>query len=210
MDPSGTGDAHAPEAGTSLIRTGTEADELQRRLERPARMGRYLLLLLGAIVLGAGLAVFLTNGSLLGIAFALFGAVLLVLGVVQHLLLRRELAHWPKEALLHEDGIELVLRNGEVRVLGWSDPEFAMALVARRAKPPVNREWLLLWIADTKVPSVELSEEGFDAVMREAEAHRLVVNERRRGKGDAESRWIEVRAYGSPTAAPGRASETAS
>jgi hypothetical protein len=186
------------EPGTSLIRSGDEATLLRHRLERPARAGRYALLFLGGVVLAAGVALYVTDGSILGVAFALFGAVLLALGAIQHVLLRRELRLWPLDALLFEDGIELVLSNGEIRGLTWTDPEFALALVARRAPAPAKREYLLVWLSEGKLPSVELSEDGFEAVLREATARRLLVSEHRRGAGDAASRWIEVKAGFSP------------
>lgn len=188
--------APAGEPGTSLIRTGAEAEFLRRWLERPARAGRYALIGLGGTVVAAGVAVYLTNGSVLGIAFALFGAVLLVLGAVQHLLLHRELANWPLDALLFEDGIELVLSNGEIRGLHWADPAFSLALVSRKAPAPAHREYLLVWTNEGKIPSVELSEAGFDALLREASARRLLIEERRRGRGEAPARWILVTAGG--------------
>ncbi len=190
----------AGEPGTSLIRTGAEAEFLRRWLERPARAGRYALIGLGGTVVAAGVAVYLTNGSVLGIAFALFGAVLLGLGAVQHVLLRRELANWPLDALLFEDGIELVLSNGEIRGLPWADPTFSLALVSRKAPAPAHREFLLVWTNEGKIPSVELSEEGFEAVLREASARRLLIEERRRGRGDAPARWILVTAGGGSAA----------
>jgi hypothetical protein len=194
MEPPGTevSTAHGEE-GTSLIRTGPEAEFLREWLQRPARLGRYALLCLGGVVLGAGVALFLTNGSILGVAFALFGGVLLALGAVQHVLLRHELTHWPLDALLFEDGIELVLSNGEIRASTWSDPNFSIALVSRRAPAPANREYLLIWMSEGKIPSVELSEAGFDALLQEATARRLDIDERRRGRGDVPSRWIWVK-----------------
>jgi hypothetical protein len=194
MDPSDPGIAADAEVGTSLVRTGPEVAALRRALERPARAGRYMLLLLGAIALGAGVAVYLTNTTVLGLAFAAFGVVLLALGGVQHFLLRRDLRNWPQDALLFEEGIEIVLANGEIRVLPWTDPKFSLALVSRKAPAPANREFLLVWLAEGKIPSIEISEEGFDAVIREVAARRLIVQERRRGKGEAAGRWIAVSA----------------
>ncbi len=177
----------------SLVRIGDDADQLRKRLERPARLGRYVLGVPGVVTAAAGIALWLIDHSIVGIAFAAFGGVLIVLGVAQHILLRRELAHWPMDALLFDEGIELTLTNGEVRGVMWSDPQLSIVLVNRRAPAPAGREFLLVWMMDSRIPLIELSAEGFDRLMRVAATQRLDVNERRRGHGDKAARWIEIR-----------------
>ena len=176
--------------GGSMLWADRRWGMLSQLLMSPFTRLQYLFgIMLTSMLFGlAGSAV------MLGVAFALFGAVLLGLGAVQHLLLRRELANWPLDALLFEDGIELVLSNGEIRGLHWADPAFSLALVSRKAPAPAHREYLLVWTNEGKIPSVELSEDGFEALLREASARRLLIEERRRGRGEAPARWILVTA----------------
>ncbi|MGA8710928.1 MAG: hypothetical protein WB786_06840 [Thermoplasmata archaeon] len=181
------------EEGKSLVRTGEEAAALRRRSERPGRLGRYLLIGLGMTTAGAGAALWFTDGSLLGAALTFFGAVLLALGIVQHLLLRRDRSYWPDDALLWPQGLELVLHNGEVRGLSWSDPKLALDLVSRPAPPPTEQEFLLIWMPDSKIPAIEITSEGFEHLHTAAVDRRLVVTERRsRGRG-TRTRWVEIR-----------------
>ncbi|MCI4339596.1 MAG: hypothetical protein L3J68_04615 [Thermoplasmata archaeon] len=182
----------AEEGGVSLIRDDEATALLRRRLERPARLGLYVLALPGAVAEAAGIALFLTSPSLLGVAVALFGGVLIVLGVVQFLLLQSDLAHWPDRVFLWEGGIELVLHNGEVRGVAWTDPDLALGLVARRAPPPAGREFLLVWMSEGRIPSIELSAEGFTRLRKAAEDHRLAVTEQRRGRASDGAQWIEI------------------
>ena len=92
--------AQDPPIETSILRDGPEADQLRDRMERPARAGRVILALLGVVTASAGTAMWVTTKSGVGIALAGFGGVLLLLGVVQHLLYRRDQAHWPDQAHL--------------------------------------------------------------------------------------------------------------
>lgn len=181
------------EGGISLIRTGEEATLLRHRLERPARVGRYVMGTLGAITAAAGVATWITTASEVGLVLGAFGGVLTVLSVAQHLLYRRDLDHWPTDVLLWDEGVELVLHNGEVRGATWSDPGLALHLVERRAPPPANREYLLVWLMDPKIPPVELSAEGFDRLNRATVDRHLRVNENRRGSRPDATRLIEIR-----------------
>jgi len=181
------------EEGFSLLRTGEEVAVLRHRLEQPARLGRYGLGVLGTITAGAGAGLWFATASLLGIALGVFGAVLIVLGVVQHLLLRRDRAHWPDDAFLWKEGLELVLHNGEVRGFSWSDPKLALDLVARRAPPPAAREYLLVWMMDPKIPSIELSADRFERLKAAAVAQHLIVTEHRSGKKAEGTQWVEIR-----------------
>jgi hypothetical protein len=177
----------------SLVRTDPAAPFLRQRLERPARFGRYGLWLLGAIAAGGGGGLWLTDGSVLGVAFGLFGVVLIGLGLVQHGLLRRDLAHWPDQALLWAGGVELVLHNGEVRGVSWSDPDLVLSLIARKAPAPAGMEYRLVWSPDPKIPAVELSEAGFEALRTEADVHRLEVTDHRLGRRMDGPRWVMIR-----------------
>jgi len=162
-------------------------------MERPARIGRLVLVLLGTITAAAGIALWITEGVSLGLALGAFGAVLIALGTIQHFLYRREQFHWPDQAHLWSDGIELVLHNGEVRGASWSDPDFALQLVARRVSPPAAREYLLIWLMDSRVPPVELSADGFDQLRQVAVDRGLQVSQGRRGSRSDSTQWIEMR-----------------
>lgn len=183
----------ASEAGSPITRPEEEIPKLRVRLERPARVGRYFLGFLGAVSVAAGTALWTTTRSQPGIAVAVFGAVLIGLAAAQHLLFRRDLAHWPEQALLFEDGIELVLHNGEVRGAHWSESDLMIQLVDRRAPAPLNREYLLVWMMDPKIPPVELSAEGYERVRRAAEERFLQVSQRLRGGRKNATRVVEIR-----------------
>jgi hypothetical protein len=195
--------------GISLVREDAAAASLRRRLERPARLGLYVLATPGAVTAAAGTALWLSSSSLLGVALATFGGVLVALGIAQLYLLRRDLEHWPDGALLWEEGVELVLHNGEVRGASWTDPDLALNLVARRAPLPADREYLLLWMSEGRIPSVELSEEGFARLRQAAVTHELTVTEHRRGRVSDGTQWIEIRSsMAAQLAAPrGRSSD---
>ncbi len=200
----------APEPGsTSLLRDGAAAVALRRRVERPALVGQYVLGTLGAVTAAAGVALYLTDGSPLGFAFGAFGAVLAALGVVQHLLIRRDRVHWPDQVLLWNGGVELVLHNGEVRGLSWDDPDLALDLVAQRAPPPAGREYLLVWMAEGRIPSAELSSEGYDRLRRAAEGQHLLVTQPNPPRRPDGREIIEIRpgAAGRPVSSPRRAGE---
>jgi hypothetical protein len=177
----------------SLLREDAATGPLRQRLERPARIGMYALAVFGAVTGAAGAGLWLTNSSVLGVALAIFGTVLILLGVVQYRLLRRDVEHWPDRALLWEGGVELVLHNGEVRGVSWTDSDLALDLVARHAPPPVDREFLLVWMSEGRIPSVELSSEGF-ALLRQAAANQqLAIQEHRKGRDKDGTQWIEIR-----------------
>lgn len=180
-------------AASAIHRTGPEAEALRRRMERPARFGRFLMGGLGAVTAAAGVTAWITHALVVGLALGIFGAVLILLGVIQHVLLRRDFQHWPDQALLWDEGLELVLRNGEVRGATWSDPDLVLHLVTRRARPPAGREYLLVWMMDPRIPAVELSSEGFDRVKKMAESHQLLVSERHRGSPEKGTTHVEIR-----------------
>jgi hypothetical protein len=168
-------------------------------MERPARLGRYVLTLLGAVSAGAGIAFWATTGSVVGLALGAFGGVLIVLGAVQHLLYRRDQTHWPEEVLLWDEGIELVLPNGEICGASWSDPDLGLQLVARRAPPPAQREYLLFWLSDSRIPPVELSAEGFDRVTEAAQQRGLRVSHTRHGARADAAQVVHIQSPATPS-----------
>jgi len=181
--------------GISILRSDGSTAVLRERLERPSRLGMTFFLMLGAIVAAAGLLLFVTSRALIDLPIAVFGAILMVLGGAQHFLLKRDREHWPDRALLWDGGIELMLHNGDVRGLSWTDPDLAFSLVARPAHAPVHREYLLIWLRDKNVPTIELSEEGFQRVRQVVEDRRLNITENRKGRDSKLTQWILVQPY---------------
>jgi len=205
-----SGAATGEEKGVSLVRKDEGATFLRRRIERPALLGQYILETLGAVTAGAGVALWLTDRSSLGLAMGAFGAVLVALGVVQFLILRRDRAHWPDEVVLWEGGVELMLHNGDVRGASWTDPDLALNLISRRAPATADREYLLVWMSEGKIPSAELSADGFERLRRAAESEHLLVTEPRPSRHADGPKWIEIRPGAAgrpmgPTAASGEA-----
>ena len=200
-------DGHDPatsaERAASIARTGEEGAFLRRRMERPARVGRYVLTFMGAVTASAGIAFWITSGSAVGVAIGAFGMVLIALGVVQHLLHKRDLKHWPTDVLLWDEGIELVLPDGEVRGVTWSEPDLALELVSRRAPLPAKREYLMLWLSDSKIPPVQLSESGYERLAKVAADGGLRISQDRRGARADAVQVIQIRAldFSEPTAA---------
>jgi len=186
---------------SSILRTGPEAPLLRRRMERPGRAGRLVLTMIGGVTATAGIAVWVTSKAPLSEAIAGFGGVLLALGVVQHFLYRRDQAHWPEQAHLWADGVELVLHNGEVRGASWDDPDFSLQLIARRARPPIGREFVMIWLMDSKVPPLELSPEGFERLRRSAAEHGLDLIQNRRGSRSDATQFIHIHPSSAATAA---------
>jgi len=184
----------AQEAGVVLLRPGEEVEKLRRRRERPGEIGRSLLLLLGSICAGAGAALWFTHGSIVAEALVSFGAILIGLGLVEHVLLRRDRMHWVDQAHLWNDGIELILHNGEIRAASWTDPGLAFDIFVRPRRKPTDDERLLIWRKDPKVPPCDLSEVGLDKLKHAVTAHELGFTEFRRGRRTREARAYEVRA----------------
>ncbi len=156
-------------------------------------MGLYVLSILGMATAAIGAVLWFLSPSSLALGLAGLGGLLMVLGYVQYRLYRRDLTHWPDQAILWDGGIELVLHNGEVRGVSWSEPDLALDLVARKAPPPAGREFLLVWMSEGKIPSVELTEDGFEKVQRAAVAHELTVLQRRHGRAADARQTVEIR-----------------
>ncbi len=200
VSPRGWSDPPKESGGIAILREGEAAEFLRRRIERPSRIGFYGLLFFGVLTAFFGLLTAGIGGSLgsigrspLSTGIIVLGGVLILLGWGQHLLYRRDLAHWPDQAILWDQGIELVLHNGEVRGVSWTDPDLAINLVARRAPPPARREFLLVWMTEGRIPSAELSEAGFDEVQRAAVAHGVTVIQNRRGRRPDATQTVEIR-----------------
>jgi hypothetical protein len=181
--------------GISILRADASTAVLRQRLERPSRLGMIFFLILGAIVAAAGFLLFFSSRQLIDLPIGFFGAILMLLGGAQHFLLKRDRENWPDKAFLWDGGIELMLHNGDVRGLSWTDPDLAFSLVARPARAPVNREYLLIWLRDKNVPTIELSEDGFHRVRQIAEDRRLNVTENRKGRDAKLSQWILIQPY---------------
>lgn len=167
-------------------------------MERPARIGRYVLTFLGAVTASAGTAFWITSGSTLGLAIGAFGAVLVALGAAQHFLHKRDLNHWPSDVLLWDEGVELVLPNGEVRGATWSDPDLALELVSRKAPLPAKREYLLLWLDDAKIPPAQLSADGYERLAKAAAEGGLNISQIRRGGRADALQVVQIRAMAPP------------
>ena len=145
------------------------------------------------MTLAIGAVLWVLSPSSLALGLAVLGGVLMLLGYAQFRLYRRDTAHWPDQVLLWGGGIELVLHSGDVRGTSWTDPDLALDLVARRAPAPAGREFLLVWMNEGKIPSAELSEEGFERLQRAAVAHGLTVLQRRHGRRADASQTVEIR-----------------
>jgi hypothetical protein len=190
------------EAGLSILRVDEEAERTRRSGERTAVLGRYLLLGLGAIALGCGAALVLVHYKLAAFVLLAFGLFLMVLGAVQYLLYMRSRAHWPKEMLLFDDGLELVLYNGEIRAVAWTDPKLEFELHQRPGRAGKGDEALLVWGSDSRVPPCSLTSDGFERLRAEAIRRQLDFHETRRGHGAREVRVYAIKAAPPPKAAP--------
>jgi hypothetical protein len=154
--------------GLPILRTDPAAEHLRQRAQRPARLGRYALTILGAVTAGAGGALWRTQPSTPALAFIAFGALMVGLGLVQDRLLRREQTHRPVRADLWEEGVELVLANGELRAASWSDPDFALDLYLRPTANDGAPDVLVAWRMDPGVPLFPISLDGSDRLRQSA------------------------------------------
>jgi hypothetical protein len=201
MEPA-TNPTHDPTVeatGILLSRSDADTDYLRRQMELPGQVGRYILVMLGSVILAASAGLWFTHPSGLADALLVFGLVLVVLGIVQHQLLIRGRAHWPDQALLWPDGLELVLHNGEIRAAPWNDPKFVLDLYCRPVPGVANDEIMLVWKMDSKVPPCQLSVDGFDRLRGAAITHGLEVAEFR-GDRKRDMRAYEIRPPASSTA----------
>ncbi len=189
------------ELGESLIHPDAASARMRRRLERPAQVGRYGFAVLGSVTAGAAVALGITAPSPIADAFLAFGGVMLLLAFAQHRLLQRTRAHWPSQAYLWKEGVEIVLENGDVRVAGWEDPRFVLDAYVRPGRDGAEPEVLLGWRMDGKLPLCPITSVGLDRLRAAADAHGLRTTEYRSGGGARAMRGLEFRA---PPPAPGR------
>ncbi len=161
-------------------------------MELPGQVGRYVLVMLGSVILAASAGLWFTHPSALADALLVFGLVLVVLGVVQHQLLIRGRANWADQAYLWSDGLELVLHNGEIRAVPWNDPKLVLDIYCRPVPGVHNDEIQLVWKMDSRVPPCQISVEGFDRLRVAAVAHGLMIEEFR-GNSKRDMRAYEIR-----------------
>ncbi len=187
------------ERGLSLLKPAEEVAALRRRRERPAELGRYPLILLGVVCAGAGAAFWLSSRlrlSLVGLALLGFGLILIALGAALHLVLLRDRDRWPERAHAWDEGIELVLHDQEVKGALWTDPKLALDLFVHRPRNANDDVRLLYWKMDPAVPPCDLSQAGFDRLMRIVATRDLQLAEYRSGTKGREARAYEIRAPG--------------
>jgi hypothetical protein len=102
------------------------------------------------------------------------------------------------QAHLWAEGIELELRNGELRAFAWDDPTLEIEVFERARGPGREPERLMRWRADRRVPAFPITGEGLQAITGAAIANRLRVKEVRWGRQGRETRATEILA-GSPS-----------
>ncbi len=188
----------AEESGLSILRSDAFADRLHHGMARPTQLGRYLLVGLGAVAVGAGVGLFFGHQVDVALAILLLGAILVVGGILQYRSFQRSQAHWPVKILLHEDGIELLLDNGEIRAAEWSDPKLDLEVHSRPSKRAGGFEVTLLWRMDRRIPPCPLTPEGFEHLRSEVEGRKLKLQEFHQGRPGREVRLYLI----GPTAPP--------
>jgi hypothetical protein len=183
------------EDGASLLRSDVGSEEFRARAERPSRVGRFVLVGLGGVIVGAGTGAWFARASPAAAVDGLlvFGLLLIVLGYAQHKLLLRDRDHWPKRAFLWGEGLELVLANDEIRAAPWSDPRFALDFYARPMPNGAPDEILLVWKMDRRIPMSLITQEGFDRVREAAVTHGLEFSEFRADSRRRTLRGFEIR-----------------
>jgi len=189
-------DVPPDEHGASLLVPPEEAERWRRRRERPAEVGRFALLGLGLTCIAAGLALWITARGEVGVGsmFVGFGLALAALGGTLHLLLQRDRDLRPERAHAWEDGIELVLHDGDLRAVAWSDPKLALDVFVRPRRGTADEERLLVWRVGRSVPPADLSEAGLARLLEVVATHDLRLAEFRNGRRAREARAYEIRA----------------
>ena len=181
--------------GVSLIHPPAQSAAIRRRRERPAELGRYPLLVLGAVCASSAFALRLDDRtSMVALALLGFGLILVALGATLHMVLVRDRDRWPEEAHAWEEGIEILLHDGELRAALWADPRFALDVFVQERKGGLDDERLLYWRMDRAIPPCDLTKEGFDRLMDVVRSHDLKMAEFRVGRKGRETRAYEIRA----------------
>ncbi len=183
------------EHGLSLLAPVDEVRAVRRRRERPAEVGRYLLLGLGGLAAGtsAVLSWQLPADRFVALAILGFGLILVALGATVHLVLLRDRQRQPVEAHAWEEGIELILANGEVHGATWADPKLALDVFVQPARKGRIEERLLVWGMSRSIPPIDLSEAGLSRLLQNVVKHGLSLAEYRRGQRSIEPRAYEIR-----------------
>jgi hypothetical protein len=186
--------ADPEERGSSLIHPLAESAQLRRRRERPAELGRYPLALLGVVCAASASALWLfQHVSVLSVALLAFGLLLIALGATLHLVLLRDRERWPEEAHAWEEGIEILLHDGDLKAALWDDPKLALDVFVRDRKGSAEPERVLCWRMDRAIPPCDLTQEGFDRLMQIVASRDLGLREYRSGRPGREARAYEIR-----------------
>ncbi len=181
------------DSGMPLLRPAEESEALRRRRERPAEMGRTLLLLLGVICAGASTALWVTDRSVISLGLLAFGSLLVGLGLVEHLLIGRDRKYHVDQALLWATGIELLLHNEEIRAASWTDAKLALDIFVHPRRGNLDEDRILVWRMDSRVPPCDLSEDGLEHLKGAVVTHGLRLREFRGGRKTRESHAYEIR-----------------
>jgi len=183
------------ERGVSLLHPQEESAALRRKRERPAEIGRIPLLVLGAVCSGSAAALrFEDRVSLVAIALLAFGLLVIALGAILHLVLLRDRDRWPEKAFAWEEGIEILLHDGELKAALWTDPKLALDVFVQQRKGGREDDRFLYWRMDRAVPPCDLTKDGFDRLMQVVTSRDLKLAEFRAGRKGRESRAYEIRA----------------
>lgn len=201
--------ASSDDPGVALLGSPDQLEKFRQRTELPSRIGRYVLIGLGALGIGAGSGIWLAYPSPTADGLLVFGLLLVILGFVQHRLLLRARDHWPVQAILWAEGLELVLSNGEIRAAPWSDPKFVLDVYARPVRHSGTDEYLMAWKMDSRVPLCPITEDGFDRVRQAAVEHELEFTEYRADNRRRTLRGYEIRPSPPRSTPPPLAGETA-
>ncbi len=154
--------------------------------------------MLGVVCAGAGGALWATSRSALpALAFVAFGSLLIGLGIYLHFLVKRDAELAPEEAHVWNEGIEILLRNGEIRAASWTDPHLALAILVRYRRGSTEPERLFYWRTDPRVPPTDLSGDGLDRLLRAAATHDVVLSQERKGRSPRAPRFYAIE--GRPT-----------
>jgi len=189
-----TDGAPGTDHGASLLVPAEETERSRRRRERPAVLGRYPLLVLGAVCGAAGVGLLLSARiSPIAVAIAAFGLTLIALGAALHLFLLRDRERWPEEVHAWDEGIEVVLHNQDVRAAAWTDPRLAFDIFVHRPGASSEESREFHWRMDSGVPACDLSQAGFDRIMKIVVERNLKLAEYRAGAKGKESRAYEIR-----------------
>lgn len=188
-DPGGGDDS---EGGISILRADAETDRERLRYERSSVFARFGLIGLGAVTLGSGAGLVLAHYALVAFAILAFGLLLMILGAVQHLLFLRGRDRWPTQLVLFDTGVEVVLRNGDVRAAEWNDPKLALEVQTHPRSDGSGDAATLFWRMDRSIPPCAITADGFAKLQGEIVGRGLSMNDSRRGPRRQETRVLQI------------------